>query len=382
MDVIDLFSGIGGFSLALERCGMRTVAFCECDPFCRAVLRKHWPGVPCYDDVRTVDAVRLAADGIRGDLICGGFPCQDISTAGKRVGIDGARSGLWREFARIIGDVRPRYVLVENVAALLGRGISRVLGDLAALGYDAEWHCIPACAVGAPHRRDRVWILAYARRDFVWLEQQRMSGRWSTRICNEGQAGSRNDGAAQSLADASDGRESDRPWPSRRELGERQTERPLARRDGEERHVADADRGRCEGERQPQHADEQSASGDQSDRRGAAGWRNGAAMADAEERAERPGLRAGGSREERERRSSDGGRAGDLADARRPLLEGWRAGPSAWWESEPDVGRVAHGVPRRVDRLKCLGNAVVPQVVEVIGRAIMDAERDRAPGRD
>src|SRR5262245_21186407 len=410
MDVIDLFSGIGGFSLALERCGMRTVAFCECDPFCRAVLRKHWPGVPCYDDVRTVDAVRLAADGIRGDLICGGFPCQDISTAGKRVGIDGARSGLWREFARIIGDVRPRYVLVENVAALLGGGISRVLGDVAALGYDAEWHCIPACAVGAPHRRDRVWILAYARRDFVWLEQQRMSGRWSTRICNEGQAGSRNDGAAQSLADASDGRESDRPWPSRRELGERQTERPLARRDGEERHVADAargeqpgeqtslddaamvgasarasggiaggdsaprvcldrgvatgraenvadaDRGRCEIERQPQHAAESGASGDQPDRRGAAGWRNGAA--------------------------SDGGRAGDLADARRPLLEGWRAGPSAWWESEPDVGRVAHGVPRRVDRLKCLGNAVVPQVVEVIGRAIMDAERDRAPGRD
>ena len=96
------------------------------------------------------------------DLICGGFPCQDISVAGKGAGIGGSRSGLWTEYARIIGEVRPRYVIVENVAALLDRGLERVLGDLAALGYDAEWHCIPASAVGAPHRRDRVWIVAYA----------------------------------------------------------------------------------------------------------------------------------------------------------------------------------------------------------------------------
>ena len=102
----------------------------------------------------------LATSGF--DVICGGFPCQDISVAGKGAGIDGARSGLWSEYARIIGEVRPRYVIVENVAALLGRGLERVLGDLAALGYDAEWHCIPASAVGAPHRRDRVWIVAHA----------------------------------------------------------------------------------------------------------------------------------------------------------------------------------------------------------------------------
>ena len=96
------------------------------------------------------------------DIICGGFPCQDISVAGKGAGIEGSRSGLWSEYARIISEVRPRYVIVENVAALLGRGLERVLGDLAALGFDAEWHCIPASAVGAPHRRDRVWIVAYA----------------------------------------------------------------------------------------------------------------------------------------------------------------------------------------------------------------------------
>ena len=150
MNVVDLFSGIGGFALGLERAGMRTVAFCECDPFCRAVLRQHWPDVPCYDDVRAVTAARIRGDGIIDvDVIAGGFPCQDISQAGRGAGIDGNRSGLWREFARIIGEVRPSYVIVENVAALLGRGIGVVLGDLAALGYDAEWHCLPAAAVGA-----------------------------------------------------------------------------------------------------------------------------------------------------------------------------------------------------------------------------------------
>jgi len=159
--VLDLFSGIGGFSLGLERAGMKTVAFCEIEEFPRKVLRKHWPEVPIYDDVRTLTAARLAADGIGVDVICGGFPCQDISVAGKGVGIEGERSGLWKEYARLIGEIRPQYVIVENVAALLGRGLSRVLGDLAEIGYDAEWHCIPASSVGAPHLRDRLWLVAY-----------------------------------------------------------------------------------------------------------------------------------------------------------------------------------------------------------------------------
>src|SRR5512139_4315940 len=117
MRVLDLFSGIGGFSLGLERAGMRTVAFCEIEPFCRAVLRKHWPNVPIYEDVRSLAAERLAADGISVDVICGGFPCQDISRAngvwGERLGLDGARSGLWSEFARTICQVRPKFVIVE-----------------------------------------------------------------------------------------------------------------------------------------------------------------------------------------------------------------------------------------------------------------------------
>ena len=161
MNVLDLFSGIGGFSLGLERAGMRTVAFCEIDPYCRRVLAKHWPGVPCYDDVTILTADRLRADGISVDVICGGFPCQDISHAGNRAGIDGERSGLWREFWRLIGELRPRFALVENVAALTVRGLLDVLGDLADLRYDTEWRVLGADDLGASQHRKRLWLLAY-----------------------------------------------------------------------------------------------------------------------------------------------------------------------------------------------------------------------------
>ncbi|MFY4731278.1 DNA cytosine methyltransferase [Nitrospira sp. BLG_2] len=161
MRVLDLFSGIGGFSLGLERAGMKTVAFCEIEPYCQAVLLKHWPGVPIYGDVRELTADRLVADGIGVDVICGGFPCQDISFAGSGLGLAGARSGLWSEFARLIGELRPRYAILENVSALLVRGMGRVLGDLAGIGYDAEWSIVSACSVGAPHVRRRVFIVAY-----------------------------------------------------------------------------------------------------------------------------------------------------------------------------------------------------------------------------
>ena len=170
--VLDLFSGIGGFSLGLERTGgFETVAFCEIEPFPRKVLAKHWPGVPIYEDVRTLTADTLARDGIGVDVITGGFPCQDISCAGKQAGIaEGTRSGLWSEIVRLVGELRPKFIIVENVANLLsgpsekrGGWFGRVLGDLAECGYDAEWENIPAAAVGAPHRRERVWIVAYPR---------------------------------------------------------------------------------------------------------------------------------------------------------------------------------------------------------------------------
>lgn len=159
--VLDLFSGIGGFSLGLERAGFETVAFCENDPWCRRVLAKHWPKVPIYDDIRQLDAARLRADGIdRIDLVCGGFPCQDVSLNGQGAGLAGERSGLWRDFSRLNGELRPSYAFVENVGALLGRGLAAVLADLASFGYDAEWHAVPAAVIGAPPLRDRTWIVA------------------------------------------------------------------------------------------------------------------------------------------------------------------------------------------------------------------------------
>jgi DNA (cytosine-5)-methyltransferase 1 len=285
MNVLDLFSGIGGFSLGLERAGMRTVAFCEIDEYARAVLRKHWPDVPCYDDVRNLTADRLRADGIHVDVICGGFPCQDISYAGKGAGLAGERSGLWGEYARLISELRPRFVVVENVAALLGRGLAEVLGELATIGFDAEWHCIPAAAVGAPHRRDRIWIIAYPKSE----QNRRLQfAGLAPDVITSG----------DDLADAP---------------GERLTEARGLRRD-----------------------------------------------------------------EPKERIAGDGE---TLSDTARELSHGsvarteqaWQREPSNgnWWSVEPDVGRVAHGVPRRVDRLRCLGNAVVPQIPEIIGRAIM-----------
>jgi DNA (cytosine-5)-methyltransferase 1 len=265
--VLDLFSGIGGFSLGLERAGFTTVAFCEIEPYCRAVLKKHWPHVPCYEDVRTLTAERLRADGISVDVICGGFPCQDISFAGKGAGIEGERSGLWREYARIVGEIRPRYVVVENVSALLGRGLDVVLGDLSEIGFDAEWHCIPASAVGAPHRRDRIWIVAYPGRRV----EQKQCDSFPLHLGRQGEAEPTN-----------------------------QASRP---------------------------------SGD--------------------------------------------GRAETLANTNKPRLAGQfeaAVGSGGQWSVEPDVGRVAHGVPSRVDRLRALGNAVVPQIPEIIGRAILAAE--------
>jgi DNA (cytosine-5)-methyltransferase 1 len=164
MKVLDLFSGIGGFSLGLERAGMETVAFCEYDKHAQQILKKHWPDVPIYDDVRTLDGTKFRGSV---DVVCGGFPCQDLSNAGRKAGISGERSGLYREMLRVIGECLPRYAIFENVTGLLsgerGRWFAQLLYDLAEVGYDAEWHCISAAHAGAPHRRDRVWIIAYPK---------------------------------------------------------------------------------------------------------------------------------------------------------------------------------------------------------------------------
>lgn len=155
--VLDLFSGIGGFSLGFERTGgFETVALCEIAPYPRKVLARRWPDVHCHPNVIT----REFKEG-EADVVCGGFPCQDLSEMGKRAGLAGPSSGLWRELLRAIRMVRPRYAIVENVAEITSGPLGEILGDLASIRHDAEWHCIPAGAVNAPHERDRIWIAAH-----------------------------------------------------------------------------------------------------------------------------------------------------------------------------------------------------------------------------
>ena len=182
--VLSLFSGIGGWDLGLERSGgFRTVRFCEIDPFCQRILAKHWPDVPCHDDVTTMQFQEGEAD-----VIAAGWPCQDLSFAGLGAGLAGERSGLYREVVRAIRVVRPRLVLLENVAALLSRGLGQILGELAKVGYDAESHCIPASAIGAPHVRDRIWIIAHPQEERcgeAWRLRCRELAEW---ISNSGQA--------------------------------------------------------------------------------------------------------------------------------------------------------------------------------------------------
>lgn len=188
LKILDLFSGVGGFSHGLEKTGgFETVAFCEMDDHCNEVLEKHWPDIPIFkdvqkinvhstepyeidnyvlmnqDDIDTVDEGPNIKEFYHGeiDVICGGFPCQDISVAGKQKGLEGERSGLWTEYKRLIQEIRPRYAIIENVANLRSKGLATVLKDLWEIGYSAEWHIISACSVGAIHRRERIWIIAY-----------------------------------------------------------------------------------------------------------------------------------------------------------------------------------------------------------------------------
>jgi DNA (cytosine-5)-methyltransferase 1 len=267
MRVLDLFSGIGGFSLGLERAGMQTVAFCEIEPYPRAVLRKHWPNVPCYEDVRTLTAERLNADGIGPiDVICGGFPCQPFSQAGKQLAEKDVRH-LWPEYFRLVKECRPSWVIGENVIGLINLGLDAVLDDLEGIGYATRTFDIPACAVGAPHYRRRVWIIANAT----------SGGRAS---------GFNGDTKSTDVVSYSE---------------------DLAYSD-------------C------------------------------------------PLLQGGGGNNEEGRKESS--RYARLACGE----------PESTWEIEPRMGRVANGVPSRVDRIKALGNAVVPQIPEIIGRAIMAME--------
>lgn len=284
MNVLSLFAGIGGFDLGLARAGFHTTEVAETDPYASKVLAKRFPDAPNAGDV-------TKAKYRHADIITAGFPCQDISYAGEGAGLAGSRSGLWREVVRAVRMVGPRYTILENVAALLNRGMGTVLGDLAEIGHDAEWHCIPASAVGAPHRRDRIWIVAYPGS----IEHEGSSPKITGPLAAE---------LSRASADAA-------PM-----LG-------------------------TEIERSEPNGDHASA--------GTLAGPNCAGLS------------------ERELCAGDEGGSRRPPSRQEPALGGR-------WPAEPNVGRVAHGVPARVDRLRGLGNAVVPQIPEWIAHRIKEAE--------
>ena len=331
MNYLDLFHGIGGFALGAYWAGMKFEHhYCsDIEPWCQELYAKRFPDSIQLGDITKIDAKDLPA----GDwIITGGFPCQDISIAGKGAGIHGERSGLWFEYWRLIRDLRPRFAIMENVGMLVHRGLREVLGSLAEIGYDAEWQDIRASDVGAPHRRERIWIVAYARNT--------RDNRFGMRI--------------------------------NRERAKKNTERIKG--------IKFSEKGQTVAHAQSERCGETGTDCERSQERITDGGDVPDATSDGLERKkperkswEHNGLftkrccelsntkNAGAMRRERPQKNADG-----------QIRERGRDGNFQWWSTEPDVGRVAHGIPARVDRLKCLGNAVVPQQAYPIFRALKE----------
>jgi DNA (cytosine-5)-methyltransferase 1 len=273
---LDLFTGIGGITIALKE-WVIPVAYCESEEYAIGVLLSRMqegklPVAPIWDDVRTLKGARF--NGLV-DIVYGGFPCQDISVAGTGKGLGGERSGLFYEIVRLVDEIRPKFIFLENVPAIRTRGADKVIGELARLRYDARWITLSASEVGANHKRERWWLLAYTMRGQQWREE------WESKVKAYAVANSLGDG--------------------RGEVGTRESSSP------------------SEG------------------------------MANAT----KPQLH-----EAREGNDSQGRSAERSADV-------------GWWSVEPDMGRVAHGVPNRVDKLKCLGNAVVPEQAKEAFKRLM-----------
>jgi len=306
---LHLFAGAGGGILGGQLLGHTCVCAVELEPYCRRVLLQRQrdgclPKFPIWDDVRTFDGRPW-----RGlvDVVCGGFPCQDISAAGRGEGITGERSGLWREMARIVGEVRPRYVFVENSPVLTSRGLGVVLGDLAAMGFDARWGVLGADDAGAPHIRKRIWILAHTQHDRLSVGR-RDADSCSCRPERIGVSGhdASGGGVEASSVVASPPQERQRTWRTRGLDSGGAGESELALHD-----VPNADGAGC-----------------------------------------------------REQRRTIAGEPEHAAAEQR-----------GWWSVEPALGRVAHGVADRVDRLAAIGNGQVPAVAALAWRTLMNKEQ-------
>ena len=322
LTVGSLFSGIGGLDLGLERAGMTVKWQSEIDPYACRVLKKHWPDVPNLGNIKEINWKEVE----KVDVICGGYPCQPFSTAGKRNGEEDPRH-LWPWVREAISELRPKYAILENVRGHLSLGGLSVIGELASIGYDAEWRVISAASVGANHRRDRIVIVAYPNSSYTsdggqcsslpsqggcWRDDGAGSGSDPREV---GVGGTRETPSDVAYTDDSGSRASERrvdcDWPE--EIKERQLAQSGFSRCSS--NVANTNGGRCQ-QREPQTQQ--------------IPWLSGRSQRDI----------------------------------------------GQWWQIEPNVGRVAHGIPSRVDRLRGLGNAVVPQVAEIVGRLIMEAHNE------
>jgi len=322
MKVLDLFSGIGGFSLGLEWAGMSTVAFCERDPYCTTILNKHWPDTPVHSDVRNLDGKEYA-ESI--DVVCGGFPCQPFSTAGLKRGSEDDRH-LWPEMLRIIRESKPRWVIGENVSGFINMALDDVSLDLESEGYEVRPFVLPACAVDARHRRDRVFIIAY--RDPALVNASSEHGRRDT---------DRRGGAGMEMG-------GDVLAQTRRHQVSDATDRPSA-------HVAHANEHRLE-----EHGHGEPAEFSKAGQRPKH-------VADATDAGLQRRTLGGDIASEGQTAIEQSSRFGDLRRGRE-------------WPVEPPLPRMAHGVPNRVDRVKALGNAVVPQLIQTIGELVLAADKE------
>jgi DNA-cytosine methyltransferase len=426
--VLDLFSGIGGFSLGLESTGgFETIAFCEVEKYPLEVLNKHWPNVPVYNDIKELTYEKLKEDNLVPDVITGGFPCQDISCAGKGKGIKAERSGLWSEMFRLIRDVRPTWAIIENVSTLRSKGLTLVLQNLSSIGYYAEWHCIPASAIGANHQRDRIWIVAhpYSKRDESFIREE--ISRWKNEATPNPKFSSRsergdslfnnisaeevgntdseqvkllfNGGSVEGSTKATPKGElhssdtgSNRPkdMANSNNTGNRTSKCGDMSEDGTKTHEGQ------DGDTQSRSSRLSTEMADSDSQRWGRGHFEGCAdgerkLLQGEQEGGKVGSETEGCCELRgvSQRDIDmantsscqgDGYEFDSGDGRptTQTLFGNRSSvprTSPWWEVEPSVGRVAHGIPKRVDRLKCLGNSVVPQIPQMIGYQILEIDK-------
>jgi DNA (cytosine-5)-methyltransferase 1 len=401
LKILDLFSGLGGFSLGLERTGnFETIAFCDNDKYSNLVLQKHWKGVKIYNDVKEITKEKLESDGVElPDIITGGFPCQPFSVAGKQKGTSDDRH-LWPEMFRIIQEFKPRWVIGENVKGLVnlqdGMVFEIVCTDLEGEGYEVRAFNIPAAGVGAPHRRERIWIVAHAKR-YDKTDEIGRSDETSRGIQEE----HRQDNSSARLTSRTSSIRQTNNGHEDMEDSRRTLQQGTELREKNEDEVGEGYANQHQRSSSPSESNVANTNINGTERNQPEDRQGGRTQQSSEDVADTYARLSNGTYEEVQsgRQTSDTSSEGstDVAntessnrhDNESITRDGGSqtqeifgdgsslSGESSWWHVEPDVGRVAHGIPGRVYRLKGLGNSIVPKIAEEIGKAIIKAEREK-----